>query len=560
MKKITIVFFCLLIFSFGYTQTIDEGFDDITTLTGWNQVNASSTVGTSNWFQGNPDVLPSFDGAPTSYIGANFNATTGASTINNFLITPVITLSDGDEISFYTRTVAGSNFPDRLELRLSTSGAGSTDPSGPADVGSYTTLLQEVNPGLTVGGYPETWTQYTITLSGIGTNVDCRIAFRYWVTNGGPSGANSNFIGIDRVFAGTPPTCINPSGFTLESITGTTAEISWTDNNGPGTTFDIEWGEAGFLVGAGNQVNGLTNPIYEFTGLDPDTLYSFLVTANCTGGNGSSSQVGPVQFLTAFDCSTFAVPYSETFDNDNKFVSCFSTEDIDGNALSWITQQDLDLDGDTIPETFATNATGTATGSNVNDWMISPGLSLTGGTEYQLTTAYNIISGSATGSLEAFIIDAPSSSANVVASLFSNTGFTTQGEFATLETNAYQEINTFTPITSGTYYIAYRSFGPTGGGFILLFDSILEISLSTDEQILNAFSHHYDKINETLEINHQSFNFENVEIFNALGQIVLRKELSTNQEQINVNQISSGVYVVNVKINGLIKTFKFIKG
>lgn len=558
MKKITLVFFTLFVFQLGNTQTIDEGFDDITTLTGWDQVNVSSTIGTTNWFQGNPDTFPSFDGDPNSYIGANFNATTGTGTINNFLISPVVSLSDGDEISFYTRAPI-SNFPDRLELRLSTDGAGSTNPDGSASVGSYTVLLEEVNPGLTVGGYPETWTKFTVSLSGIGNNTDCRVAFRYWVTNGGPTGANSNYIGIDRVFIGTPPTCQIPSGFAINDISINTADIGWTDNNGPGTTFDIEWGEAGFLLGAGNQINGLTNPSYEFSGLEPDTLYSLFVTANCTGGNGSSSQVGPIQFLTAFDCSTFTVPYNETFDNNNKFISCFSVEDIDGNSLSWITQQDLDLDGDTIPETFATNATGAATGSNVNDWMISPGLSFTSGTEYQLTTAYNILGGSATGSLEAFIIDAPSSAANVVATLFSNTNFTTQGAFETLETNAYQEVNTFTPITSGTYYIAYRSFGPNGGGFILLFDSILEISLSTDEQILNAFSHHYDKVNERLEINHQSFNFENVEIFNALGQIVLRQELSANHEQINVNQISSGVYVVNVKINGLNKTFKFIK-
>ncbi len=180
-------------------QLLDEGFDDITTLTDWDQVNASDPLGTTDWFQGGTS-FDAFDGPPTAWIGANFNNTTGATgTINNFLITPVLTLSDGDEISFYTRTVAGSDFPDRLEVRLSTDGAGSTNPSGGTDVGSYTILLEEINPNLTVGGYPETWTQFTITLSGIGTDVDSRIAFRYSVTDAGPSGTNSNIIGIDRV-------------------------------------------------------------------------------------------------------------------------------------------------------------------------------------------------------------------------------------------------------------------------------------------------------------------------------------------------------------------------
>ncbi len=178
---------------------LDEGFDDITTLpgAGFTFVNASDAVGLTEWFQGNDLVFSSQSGAATSYIGANYNSTAG-SVINNFMITPILNLENGDEIKFWTRTTTGSTFPDRLEVRIDPTGA-NTDPAGPTGVGSYTELLLEVNPTLVVGGYPEVWTEYTVTVAGLGGATDTRVAFRYTVTDAGPLGNNSDYIGIDSL-------------------------------------------------------------------------------------------------------------------------------------------------------------------------------------------------------------------------------------------------------------------------------------------------------------------------------------------------------------------------
>jgi len=121
----------------------------------------------------------------------------GSGTINNWLISPVITgLRNGDTFSFYTTTVPGSEYADRLEFRMST-GSGTDVGSTTTSVGSFTTSLISVNPGLEVGGYPEDWTKYTVTLSGLSGPVDGRVAFRYFVYNGGRLGDNSNIIGLD---------------------------------------------------------------------------------------------------------------------------------------------------------------------------------------------------------------------------------------------------------------------------------------------------------------------------------------------------------------------------
>ncbi|MCX6319936.1 MAG: choice-of-anchor J domain-containing protein, partial [Bacteroidetes bacterium] len=184
----------------GNTDLISEGFNTAIPLpAGWAAQNNSTPVGTTGWFQGTPGVFTAQSGAPNAYIGANFNNVTGANTISNWLITPSVAIKNGDIFRFWTRTITGPTFPDRLEVRLNTTNTtnvGATNTS----VGDFTTVLLTINPTLTATGYPSVWTQYTVTVSGLAAPVAAgRFAFRYFVTNGGPLGANSDYIGIDDV-------------------------------------------------------------------------------------------------------------------------------------------------------------------------------------------------------------------------------------------------------------------------------------------------------------------------------------------------------------------------
>jgi hypothetical protein len=173
--------------SAGAFAQIVEAFDDITLLEGqgWNMQNLSQPVGSTGWFQGNLAVFPPHQSA--GYIGANFNNTAGTGLISNWLLTPEVTFNVGAVWSFWTRNPVGNPFPDRLHLKLSTAGAST-------DVANFTTTLVTVNPNLEVGGYPESWTQFQGVLNVAGSG---RLAFHYDVPNGGPTGENSNYIGID---------------------------------------------------------------------------------------------------------------------------------------------------------------------------------------------------------------------------------------------------------------------------------------------------------------------------------------------------------------------------
>jgi len=219
-----------------------EQFDDITTLpgTGWVQINHSTDAGATGWFQGNGAIFQAQAGSSISYIAANFENNMNGnradrrssriaqappppqpdtppsptpppppppSTISNWLLTPPMTLQNGATMTFWTRTVDVPQFPDRLQVRLSTNGASTNVGTTEFEVGDFTVLMLDINPTLTTAGYPNVWTQYTVTVSGLGASTTGRLALRYFVPDGGANHPNGDYIGIDTVTL----TCTNPT-------------------------------------------------------------------------------------------------------------------------------------------------------------------------------------------------------------------------------------------------------------------------------------------------------------------------------------------------------------
>ena len=180
-------------------SSITEGFDDITTLAGngWFSQNNSNPVGSTGWFQGNPGVFVAHSGATSSYLAANFNNAgngPGLDTISNWMLTPVLDLSGGGTITFFTRTIDAPGFPDRLQVRYSNAGASTDVGVGEFGVGDFTNLVLDINPNYNLVDYPNDWTQFIVNIP---SGADGRVAFRYFVEDAGPLGNNSDFIGID---------------------------------------------------------------------------------------------------------------------------------------------------------------------------------------------------------------------------------------------------------------------------------------------------------------------------------------------------------------------------
>jgi hypothetical protein len=272
-----------------YAQAFTENFDDITLLTGngWFMQNNGTPIGViPSWVQGdNVNTFPAYNGAANAYIAGSFNTVGGNNTVSLWLLTPNRTFRNGDVITFYTRKMAppATDYPDRLQVRLSTNGASTNVGTGSAAVGDFTTMLMEINASQVVGGYPYTWTQYTVTISGLPAPTSGRIAFRYYVTGGGPLGSASDYIGIDNVVY-TPYVCPAFTMTTGGALTGGTAGSAYS----LGLTQTGALGAPNFAVTTGALPPGLTLSASGTISGTPTATGTFNFTATVSDASGCS--------------------------------------------------------------------------------------------------------------------------------------------------------------------------------------------------------------------------------------------------------------------------------
>ena len=177
---------------------LEEGFNDVSTLagSGWVQTNNSAPAGSTGWFQGNAGVFASQAGASESYIAANYlNTDANGGVIDNWLISPTLSLGGSAVLTFYTRT-ADPGFADTLEVRFS--------PGSSSDVSGFTMSLLTVGDVATP--YPSSdWSSFSVALPSVSSG---RFAFRYTV----PDSFGADYIGIDTVSVMAVP---EPSTYAL---------------------------------------------------------------------------------------------------------------------------------------------------------------------------------------------------------------------------------------------------------------------------------------------------------------------------------------------------------
>ncbi|MFZ4058418.1 MAG: choice-of-anchor J domain-containing protein [Ferruginibacter sp.] len=198
--------------------SVSEEFDTVSTSVakGWVIKNNSLPLGTLSWGQAN-FYLSYYNGKADDYIfGGGFGYNNPSFSGNNFimctsdcgagiancscwLISPEITAKNGDEFSFYTRTYENpASAPDRLEVRLNAVNSSTNVGTDTSSVGHFTTKVLDINPGYTLTDFPGDWTKYTVTIEGMPVARKTRVAFRYYVPNGGPGGTNGLGVGIDQ--------------------------------------------------------------------------------------------------------------------------------------------------------------------------------------------------------------------------------------------------------------------------------------------------------------------------------------------------------------------------
>lgn len=223
-------------------QSFVEEFDTVAKAyeRGWVPINNSNPKGTNIWTQGGAP-LPFFEpyssnGTYAGFIAADYTSTSGTDdVISNWLISPPVTMQNGDTISFYTRTLLlpsafaaddSTDYGNNLEVCINVKNDGThvgvaDDPTIPGyneatSRGDFKMILSINPPTYNSGGfweyrlahsrpdlvdplaYPSKWTRFEAIVSGLNAPVKGRFAFRYYTLDGGSNG-NGSAVAIDQV-------------------------------------------------------------------------------------------------------------------------------------------------------------------------------------------------------------------------------------------------------------------------------------------------------------------------------------------------------------------------
>ena len=163
-------------------EVLSEDFGNLADSPGWVRLNRSIPPG-APWCQGNPDVFPAHTGAPGAYAAAShLSAAQGTGRVDNWLITPTLTLSGLTTLSFFTSRERVDGFDDLLEVRYGSGRGSGTDPA------SFDMLLASIGGA---ADFPAQWQPWHLDLMLDGTG---RFAFRYL-----GDAARLSHVGLDTV-------------------------------------------------------------------------------------------------------------------------------------------------------------------------------------------------------------------------------------------------------------------------------------------------------------------------------------------------------------------------
>ncbi|WP_412983852.1 T9SS type A sorting domain-containing protein [Pontimicrobium sp. IMCC45349] len=265
---------------------------------------------------------------------------------------------------------------------------------------------------------------------------------------------------------------------------------------------------------------------------------------------------------TAVSCST-AAPYSFDFTDFNHYLACYTFENVAADATGWGYNNGNDFDGDTVNDPVAL-VWAEADTTVKDDWLFLPVFNGTANATYDFTFSYNVFNNPAAAASESFevvVLDAPSSTAGVQSVLGTYTGITQSGAgVPDLLPNAYSNMVSYTPTTDGDFYLAIRATTPSGNSGILMFFTLgVAETLSLPDFESNVFTHFYNNDTKDLIIESSTLPFDNIEIYNIMGQNVFSKSLSQTTEAISLSNYNDGIYLAKVSIQGKTKTVKILK-
>lgn len=248
------------------------------------------SINTSSYFW--KTSSSAYNGSKSIYFEGYGSATTTTSTYNNndWLISPVITLTGNERLNFWSKKSSSSYKPDLLIYAMDVS-QGDLNPTASNANFIY---LGEVDTNL----LSTTYAPYEFNLSTLVG--DYRFAF---VRKKNANGS----VYLDDVKVSAIPTCFPPTEVAISNISTDQADLNFTPADISGPSWQVMLKNMTTNVIETDQINSLPHTFYNLT---PNTNYSVSIITDCGDGTFSDPTL-PLIFRT--QCVPATIPYLEDF-------------------------------------------------------------------------------------------------------------------------------------------------------------------------------------------------------------------------------------------------------
>lgn len=353
---------------------------------------------------------------------------------------------------------------------------------------------------------------------------------------------------------GTPSDCTAPTNISVDNITESTADLSWTES-GTAENWNIEYGLSGFNQGEGT-LESVTEPSINITGLTPASTYQFYVQADC--GSGSSSiWTGPYSFYTA--CETVnSFPHSDGFETTNEYFQCWN--------ILYNTEEDGGLNGNNLIEPPTTNTWVLLTPEGFNgnganyinngdkaaaigypspdfNWLVSRNIEVPASGSYELKW-WQWYKSDADYVSKLHLVISINNSWNTLAT------YSTEAQTNEYASEMQVSLNDYLGETIKIAFVYEYN-----DGYQAAIDDIT-IDETTNNQLigLDDLSIYPNPAKNTLFVSNGEG--ANITIYNMLGDVVKNDLITSSNQQLDISSLSSGTYIVKIRNNNNTVTSK----
>ncbi|WNM17919.1 T9SS-dependent choice-of-anchor J family protein [Flavobacterium capsici] len=511
------------------------------TLFGFSQLTSAQIIFQENWDGIGPGIagwtLNNVDGltpnAGVNFVNAAWVSTTEefgnnvamsnswytpAGTSNDWLISPAIVLPAGTKTLSWDARTYDPTYKDSYKVFISTTGN---------SVANFTTQLFAQGNGTTGStGENTTWTRRTLDLSSYTGTI--YIAFQNFSTD-------MFLLAVDNISITGNSTCQSPNRvMTTNAIGLTTATLNWDAVTGA-TGYEVAVGAVGFIPST--QTGTSPTNSYVVTNLTPNNRYQYYVRNSC-----GSMWIGPYNIFTASYVTNSNYGFETTAANGgynaDGWTGSFSLNNTAGAAFY----------ADGVQMVFSNSSTTAAT----DRWLYSRPIYLTANEQITLKFSTRSTSTTVANSLISKVGSAPTPVGQT----------TTLSTVNVVGTTFVVTTNNFTAPTTGTYYFGFNHNNPaTSVATSIVLDKVeFTTNLNSNDFLSNNLVVYPNPTKNIINISN-SLNavVDNVVLTDLNGRVVKSQKINATEGQVDISDLATGIYMMNVTTDQGVATKKVIK-